>query len=126
LCAGVAFEQLGEKLVEEQEIVMKLSDIAIGLFAAESALYRALKAVSKNGIEKEALKVNLATTFVQDTVLEVETNARRIVAGLTSGEKQNSILALIQKVYSQFQPEGFIERNRKIAEDIYDENGYSC
>jgi alkylation response protein AidB-like acyl-CoA dehydrogenase len=126
LCVGVAFEQLGEKLPEEQEIVMKLSDIAIALFAAESALYRALKAVTKNGDEKEALKVNLAITFVQDTVLEVEGIARRIIAGLTSGVKQKAILSLIQKVYSQFQPERFIERNREIAEAIYEENGYSC
>jgi alkylation response protein AidB-like acyl-CoA dehydrogenase len=126
LCAGVAFEQLGEKLVEEQEIVMRLSDIAIGLFASESALYRAVKAVNKNGDQKEELKIKLATTFVEDTMIDVEAIARKIIAGLTSGREQHSILSLLHNVCGNFQPEGFIKRNRDIAQAIYDENQYSC
>lgn len=126
LCAGITYDQLGERLAEEQEIVMRLSDMAIGLYASESALYRAIKAVSKNGEAKEVLKVKLATSFVEDTILEIEALARRIVCGLTSGSKQRSILAVIQEVCGRFQPEGYIKRNREIADVLYEEKHYTC
>jgi hypothetical protein len=106
---------------------MRLSDIAIGLYVSESALFRAVKAVSKNGDEKEVLKIKLATAFVEDTMIDVEAIARKIIAGLISGrEQQQSILSLLHNVCGNFQPEGFIKRNREIAQAIYDENQYSC
>jgi alkylation response protein AidB-like acyl-CoA dehydrogenase len=126
LCMGIAYEQLGERLVEEQEIIMRLSDIAITLFAAESAVYRSVKAVNKNGEVKEPLKINLATMFVEDSIIEVEGIARKIVAGLTSGSKQESVLALLNNVLGSFQPAGFIQRNRDIADAMYEANQYSC
>lgn len=126
LLTGLAYEKLADRIVEEQEIVMRLSDIAITLFAAESVVYRSLKATQKNGEEKEQLKIKLATSFVEDSVIEVEGIARKIVAGLTEGHEQQAILSLLQNVLGRFQPTGFIQRNREIADALYEANQYSC
>ncbi len=126
LCCGLAYDKLGEKLVEEQEITMRLSDIAIGLYASESALFRAMKAVSKNGEKSERLKINLATAFVEDTILEVESKARMVIASLTRGSEQHAVLSLLQNACRRFQPETFVERNTDIAEALYEESRYCC
>ncbi|WP_456275716.1 acyl-CoA dehydrogenase family protein [Bacillus sp. AK128] len=126
LLTGLAYEQLAERLVEEQEIVMRLSDIAIILFAAESAVYRSVKAVNKNGETKEQLKINLATSFVEDSIIEVEGIAKKVIAGLTNGKQQLELLTLLNHVLGRFQPSGFIQRNREIADAIYEKNQYWC
>jgi butyryl-CoA dehydrogenase len=43
ICAGAAYQRFGDKIEEEQEVVASISDMIIGIYAAESALLRAEK-----------------------------------------------------------------------------------
>ena len=58
LSIGFAYEAFAARIVDEQETLLKLADIAIALYAAESAVLRTEKSIAKNGEEKSALKVN--------------------------------------------------------------------
>jgi len=60
-CIGAAADRLGPGLKDEQEVLLPLADIAIQIFAAESALLRAEKARAagnaKSGLMQAAAKV---------------------------------------------------------------------
>ncbi|MDF0725419.1 acyl-CoA dehydrogenase family protein [Cytobacillus sp. S13-E01] len=116
LCAGVVYEAYGASLQDEQEALMKLADIAINLFAAESVVLRSLKAINKNGLEKEVFKEKLAIAFINDVVLEVEVSARKLVTTAIEGVKLQQTIGLIIKNLSRFQNEGAAKYNREIAE----------
>ena len=50
---GTAFQTFQKNLAQEQETLMKLAEIAIGLLAMESSVLRVEKAVTRNGEEKK-------------------------------------------------------------------------
>jgi hypothetical protein len=49
MVSGAAVQKYRETLQEQQEILAILSDLAIELFAMESALLRALKSAARDG-----------------------------------------------------------------------------
>ncbi|MCP8969008.1 acyl-CoA dehydrogenase family protein [Ectobacillus ponti] len=117
---GAAFLQFGAKLESEQELVMKLADVAISLYAAESAVLRAKKA------EGEKLKAQLAAQYVDDAYMETERLAKQLVISLYSGEQQRHYLHLLQKECSRFTYENPILRKRAIAAALLDAQAYTC
>lgn len=128
LCAGLAFETFGAQLAEEQETIIKLSDIAIHLYAAESVVLRSYKAILQNGEKAESLKEKLAISFMEDTLLEVELLARALTRGITDGRKRQTVLQMIMRELGGYQTNssGSIERNREIAERLCEADQYIC
>ncbi|MGM0777833.1 MAG: acyl-CoA dehydrogenase family protein [Bacillota bacterium] len=127
LNAGLAYEAFGDTLVHEQEALMKLADLAIALYAAESAVYRTYKAIQKNGEEKEELKIQLTRTFLESAIWEAERLSRQLVSELSSDEKKDALIGLIIRECSRFSSLGKeSSRNRRIAELIYEKGEYCC
>jgi alkylation response protein AidB-like acyl-CoA dehydrogenase len=56
-CAGAAMDRLGPKLEEDQVVLLPLADLAIQIFAAESAILRAEKAGAGQPLLQDAAKV---------------------------------------------------------------------
>lgn len=127
LSAGLAYEAYGETLVNEQETLMRLADLAIYLFAAESTVYRTYKSILKNGEKATELKMNLTRTYLEQTVFEVERISRSLVSQLTSGEMNQQLTRLLFRECSKYSSFGqSFERNREIAEKLYDANQFVC
>ncbi|MBT2688699.1 acyl-CoA dehydrogenase family protein [Bacillus sp. ISL-47] len=127
LNAGLAYEAFGSSLVHEQETLMKLADLAIALFAAESAVYRTFKAIQKNGEEKEELKIYLTRTFLEGAIWGTERLSRQLAIELASEDKRDQLLGLVIRECSRFGSFGKgIARNRSIAEKLYDRAEYTC
>ncbi|UII56802.1 acyl-CoA dehydrogenase family protein [Cytobacillus spongiae] len=127
LSAGVAYEAFGDKLVHEQETLMKLADIAIYLYAAESAVYRTYKNIVRMGEAKADLKIKLSQTFLEEAIWNVERNTRSIVSSLTSGEEQKQFIDMTIRACLDFQDiTADLLRNRIIAERQYASNQYIC
>ncbi|KEO82620.1 acyl-CoA dehydrogenase family protein [Tumebacillus flagellatus] len=122
---GLAYEELQEKLEAEQEIVMKLSELGIQLYAMESALLRTEQAVQKQGEEQTALKRDLTVAFVEDAFLQSEMLARKVLAGLLNAERVGALRSRIGEQFARFYPEGQIERKRRIAERLIAADGYT-
>jgi alkylation response protein AidB-like acyl-CoA dehydrogenase len=127
LNAGLAFEEYGSTLVHEQEALMKLADLAISLYAAESAVYRTYKAVLKNGEEKEELKIGLTGTFLEGAIWEAERLSRQLVTELASDEKREVLIELVIRECGRFSSFGKESaRNRRIADLINKKGEYCC
>ena len=124
LLVGAVFEMYGKNIGQEQESLIKLSDIAIQLFASESVILRAEKAMRKNGLMNEVLKVKLAENFIYTAILEVEMNTRRLLNGMPSSEQNEKLRNLIQNTFCKFNDtDGFL-RKREIAARLIEEEAY--
>jgi alkylation response protein AidB-like acyl-CoA dehydrogenase len=113
--SGLAFETYKEKLDREQELVMRLSELAITLYAMESAVVRAVKAVEQKGAEGAAAHLDLAAAFVDDALLGAEMLVRQLIGAPFAVDKAPLFLALIAANFGRFFPAGQIERKRRIA-----------
>ncbi|MDF2035874.1 acyl-CoA dehydrogenase family protein [Cytobacillus oceanisediminis] len=127
LNAGLAYEAFGSSLVHEQEALMKLSDLAIALYASESAVYRTHKSIQKNGEEKEELKILLTRTFIEGAIWDAERLSRQLVSELASEGKKGQLIGLVTRECSRFSSFGKESaRNRRIAELVYEKGEYCC
>ncbi|HSP22590.1 MAG TPA: acyl-CoA dehydrogenase family protein [Planococcus sp. (in: firmicutes)] len=118
LCAGIASRTYGSKLAEEQETLMKLADIAIALFAVESAVMRTAKAIEAKGEQQAALKIELANALVDEALLETEFNARKLLQGTASERELHDYVPAITKELNRLQRSGAKAAKRSIAQKI--------
>ncbi|USK52387.1 acyl-CoA dehydrogenase family protein [Bacillus sp. CMF12] len=127
LNAGLAYEAFGSSLVHEQEALMKLADLAIALYASESAVYRTHKSIQKNGEEKEELKILLTRTFIEGAIWDAERLSRQLALELASEGKKGQLIGLVTRECSRFSSFGKESaRNRRIAELVYEKGEYCC
>ncbi|MBY0156324.1 acyl-CoA dehydrogenase family protein [Cytobacillus oceanisediminis] len=127
LNAGLAYEAFGSSLAHEQEALMKLADLAIALYASESAVYRTYKAIQENGEEKEELKILQTRTFIEGAIWDAERLSRQLVSELASEGKRDQLIGLVIRECGRFSSFGKESaRNRRIAELVYDKGEYCC
>jgi alkylation response protein AidB-like acyl-CoA dehydrogenase len=115
LCVGVAFEKHGEELMNHQESVIKLANIAIMLYAAESSVLRAVKHEQQDLHIKKAL----TRTFLEEALLQVEASARKLIMSLLPTRDKSEIMNLIIRELSSYDFGNSLERNRMIAMHSY-------
>ncbi|MDA8351636.1 MAG: acyl-CoA dehydrogenase family protein, partial [Firmicutes bacterium] len=72
MTAGLAVEKYQMELEKQQEILRDLADIAIEIFAMESAYLRTKKAMEKDGQEKAQAKIDLTTAYVYEAFPRIE------------------------------------------------------
>lgn len=123
---GIAYEAYGSKLAEQQEVLMRLADIAIHLYATESAVLRTAQALKKSGEDKQALKVEMTKALVDDALLEVEMAARRLILGTLKEERISGGITMVIGELSRLQREGGIDTKRKIADRLLETEHYIC
>ncbi len=113
--AGAAVQKLGEKLKDEQEILLALADVAIQIFAAESALLRAEKTdqartATQAAVARAAVKVH---TF--SAAEKVATAARRATFFVAEGDEATMILGGIRR-FTKYDATGLLAAKRTLAE----------
>lgn len=125
-CTGVAYEKYGNDLGEEQEVLMALADIAIALYALESAVMRTSKAIETESEERHALKVLMAQALASDTLLEVEMAARKMMQAASDENKLARNTAAVINELSRLQRSGIDQVKRQIAKHLLSTEHYIC
>lgn len=126
LCLGLAYETFGTRIADEQETILKLADLAIALYAAESAVLRTEKSIATHGEEQSALKVKLTEALIDDTLLAVEMTARKLLSGILTGEKRRNVLADVTSRLGELAREATIQTKRDIAKAIKESEKYTA
>ena len=101
LVLGTAMQRFGEKLADEQEVLMLAADLVIDTFGAESALLRAERAQSdggRDGARHADVHEAMAVTAVADAALRVEMAAREAVAALTDGDARRVTMSALRRL----------------------------
>ena len=119
---GVAMQTYGEKLTDQQEVLMHLADIAIDVFSAESTTLRA-RAASDSRHAKAALHVDAARTFVNDAALRIEASARQALAAMAEGDTLRTMLAALRRLL-KVTPVNTVALRRRLADETVARGGY--
>ncbi len=113
--AGAAVQKLGPALKDEQEILLALADVAIQIFAAESALLRA----EKTDKARSTAQANLARAAVKvhtfSAAEKVATAARRATFMVAEGDEATMILGGIRR-FTKYDATGLLPAKRLLAE----------
>ncbi len=117
MIAGLATMKYGEAIRREQEIVRDLCDLVIECFAMESTLLRTLKAIERNGEEKEQAKIDLCRCFVAESMQRVDQIARRALTTMEEGDMLRTQLSMLRK-FTRMEPINEVALKRAIAKRI--------
>jgi alkylation response protein AidB-like acyl-CoA dehydrogenase len=108
--AGGARRTFGDSVVDQQEILMHLADIAMEIYAMDSALCRA----QKSGLD---LHRDMAETFVNDALHRVRWSATQALAAEASGIQLRARFLELERRYARF-PTDTVSSRRRIAESL--------
>jgi alkylation response protein AidB-like acyl-CoA dehydrogenase len=118
---GLAIQTYGQKLADQQEVLMNIADIMIDVFSAESAV---LRAVAENGRTPHAsLHCDAARVFVNDASMRIDASARQALAAMTQGDTLRTMLAALRRLI-KFIPIDTVTLRRRLADEAASRGGY--
>lgn len=123
MVAGVAAQKFGAKLDREQEVLAKIADIVIEIFAMESGLLRTLKIIDTQGEDKAKYQIAAVKVYVDEMVPKIENWAKQVIAYVEEGDMLRTQLAGVKKL-ARYQPIDAVSLNRKIADRVIDLESY--
>jgi alkylation response protein AidB-like acyl-CoA dehydrogenase len=119
---GLALQTYGQKLADEQEVLMLATDILIDLYAADSAVLRATVAAAQKG-PHAPLHVDAARVFVSDAAMRIDGYARQALAAMTDGDNLRMVLAALRRL-SKPTPVNTVVLRRRLADEAVTRGGY--
>ena len=119
---GVALQTFGQKLTDEQEVLMHMADITIDVFSAESAVLRA-QAAAGRGAPRASLQADAARVFVNDAAMRIDASARQALAATVDGDTLRTMLAALRRVL-KVTPVNTVVMRRRLADETVARGGY--
>jgi len=122
LAAGTAMQKFREGLAEQQEIVASLANIAMDVYAMESSLRRAQKALTTRG-ESASVMGDATRAFVYDAMDRIEKEARTALAASADGDTLVTQLAVLRR-FAKHAPIDTIAIRRRVADAVLVQDRY--
>ena len=123
MIAGAATKKLGEKLAEEQEVMMNVADMIIEIYMLESALLKTEKLVEKDGENAHKEKVAMTTLYSHHAVEEIHKNGKEALYAISEGDEQRMMLMGLKR-FTKTQPTNLKELRRLVAKKLIEEKQY--
>jgi alkylation response protein AidB-like acyl-CoA dehydrogenase len=123
MTAGAAFQSLGTRMEQEQEIVMAIADMVLELFISESLVLRCEKLMQQSGEETNALPIAICQAYVADSQERVHLAGKKAINGFAEGDMQRMMLLGLKR-FTKPAPINTIALRRKVAEKMIEENCY--
>jgi hypothetical protein len=111
LTLGIAHEQYGTKLDQQQEIIMNLSDIIMEVFAMESSLLRSRKLASAGSGANAA---DACAVYLRDAIAKIELWSRTVLSACAADAGLQRYLSRVRE-YANHDPVNAIALRRQIA-----------
>lgn len=122
MVAGKAAQNFGPKLNDEQEILMNIADMAIEIYAAESALLRAEKVHATKGAAAAEFHIQLSKAYLYEAVDKVSSAGKEAIASFAESDEQRVMLTGLKR-FTKFELFNIKNLRREIADRILEE-GY--
>lgn len=123
LAAGNAAQKFGQELTNEQEVLCRLADMAMEIFAAESGLLRAKKMVAAGENEESELAMLMTKCFIHEMIPKMEAWAKEVIVGTLEGDAAGKAYAGI-KLLTRYEPMNIFAPKRDIADAVYQGKKY--
>jgi alkylation response protein AidB-like acyl-CoA dehydrogenase len=122
LILGGAMQKYMQRVAEEQEVLSAIADIATDLFAAESAVLRAIAAHAAKR-PTAALQAQAARAYVSDAAARIEFAAKTALAAMSEGDELRTQLAALRRVL-KVTPVNTVAIRRELAEQTVAKGAY--
>jgi len=119
---ATALEICGQKLIENQEASARAAEMAMEIYAMESAVVRAGKMAGASHRCAD-LALDLVRLFVNETTPRILTNARLLLGEVLEGEALDQALADLRS-FDLYAPEAGSALTHRIAEQIIAKGHY--
>jgi alkylation response protein AidB-like acyl-CoA dehydrogenase len=123
MIAGAATKKLGEKLAEEQEVMMNVANMIIEIYMLESALLKTEKLVENDGELAHKEKVAMTTLYSHHAVEEIHKNGKEALYAISEGDEQRMMLMGLKR-FTKTQPTNLKELRRLVAKKLIEEKQY--
>ena len=120
--AGAATQKYMHALQDEQEILGAIADMAIEVYAMESAVLRTQKMVAKG--ESAVLPIAMTRLYLVQAMEKMESAARKVIAAVAEGDTLRTQLAILRRLL-KFEPFNTIELRRQIAGKVVERGRYT-
>ena len=122
MAIGLAAQKYGDKLEQQQEVLGLFADIAMDVYALESAVLRAQKKAAREGEAKASLQAAVVQCFAQEAMDRIEANGRKLLAALDEGDTLRTYLAALKR-FTKREVVDTVGLKRQIAEAAIDRVG---
>jgi alkylation response protein AidB-like acyl-CoA dehydrogenase len=123
MCLGLAAQKHGAELEKEQEVLGLFADLAMDVYALESAVIRARKRAAAQGEGKSRLQEAAVRCFAQDALDRIEAGARRLLATIDEGDVLRTYLAALKR-FTKRDVVNTVALRRELAAAAIDLGGY--
>ena len=121
LLTGAVGRKLKKNLIEQQEIVMNLSDILTEIFVLESTLLRVEKArLNKN--PEVAIYVNISQVQAYDAFAKIRVSAHEVINAYSKGLENSMMKKCVRNLIPDYTINAK-EKRRSIADYLIEERG---
>ena len=123
MTAGMAVQKFMQKLADEQEVIMNLTDMLIEVYTSESAILRTQKlAAMKNEAELQPY-IDITKVYVSDSLERINLYGKHAIASFAEGDELK-LLTLGLKRFTKFDLVNTTRLRRNIADRMIEANGY--
>jgi alkylation response protein AidB-like acyl-CoA dehydrogenase len=114
---GLAMQTYGQKLSDEQEVLMHIADMLMDVYAAESSVLRAI-AASEAQRPRADLYCDAARVFVSDAAMRIDASARQALAAIAEGDSLRTMLAALKRFFKAVPANTTLLRRRLADESV--------
>ncbi len=123
LAAGSAVQKLMTTLGKEQEVTLRLADMLIETYVAESVLLRAEKLATERGKNTAGLQIAMAQVYIYDAAARIQKAGREVLSAFAEGDEKRMMLLGLRR-FTKVEDLNTIALRKAIAEKIVAENRY--
>jgi butyryl-CoA dehydrogenase len=121
--AGAAVQRFGPKVKDEQEALIALADVAIGVFAIESAVLRAEKIAASGNASRTELAAAAVRAFAFPASEAAISAARRAAFYVGEGNTLQMLLTGIRRA-TRYDATGLLDAKHKLAAAALEKERY--
>lgn len=123
MTAGMAVQRFMQKLADEQEVIMNLTDMLIEVYTSESAILRTQKLITmKNEAELQPY-IDMTKVYVSDSLERINIYGKHAIQSFAEGDELR-LLTLGLKRFTKFDLINTTLLRRNIANRLIEANSY--
>ncbi len=123
MTAGMAVQKFMQKLADEQEMIMNLTDMLIEVFTSESAILRTQKLATMKSEAELQPYIDMTQTYVSDSLERINLYGKHAISSFAEGDELK-LLTLGLKRFTKFDLINTAKLRRNIANRMIEANGY--
>ncbi len=123
MVAGSAVQKLMQKLKDEQEVIMNVTDMLIEVFACESAYLRTMRlSKTKKGEELQPY-IDMTKVYVNDAIEKINLFGKHAITAFTEGDDLKMLLLGLKR-FTKLEPVNTVKLRRNIADKLIEANHF--